>query len=121
MTQEKFDNIEGALEYNFAGKNRKFKLTFKNLSNIETRLNEPVMKIVNGFGAGNIGINNVTVILHEALTGAGGKFTYEAVGNMVLQHGFSSCLTIVSDVLLTSMGLQEASDNPLEQEENQDQ
>ena len=121
MTQEKFDNIEGCLEFDFAGKKRKFKLTFKNLSNIENRLGLPVMKIVNGFGVGDIGINNVTVILHEGLMGAGGKYTYEAVGNMALQHGFSNCLTIVSDILLKSMGLQEASDNPLEQEENQDQ
>ena len=121
MTQEKFDNIEGCLEFDFAGKKRKFKLTFKNLSNIENRLNKPVMQIVNGFGSGDVGINNVTVILHEALMGAGGKYTYEAVGNLALQHGFSNCFGIVSEVLLTSMGLQEASDNPLEQDENQDQ
>tara|TARA_Y100000114_G_C11596140_1_gene248110 strand:- start:221 stop:604 length:384 start_codon:yes stop_codon:yes gene_type:complete len=118
------NNIEGTLRYEFAGKERSFKLTFKNLSNIEDRLGQPVMRIVNGFGTGNIGVGNVSVILHEALLGAGGKYTYEAVGNMCLQHGFSKCLNIVSEVLLISMGLQEQSDNskqqlPLESSENE--
>ena len=117
------NNIEGTLRYEFAGKERSFKLTFKNLSNIEDRLGQPVMRIVNGFGTGNIGVGNVSVILHEALLGAGGKYTYEAVGNMCLQHGFSKCLNIVSEVLLTAMGLKEQADEnqklPLESNENE--
>tara|TARA_R100000231_G_scaffold1695_1_gene2857 strand:+ start:604 stop:987 length:384 start_codon:yes stop_codon:yes gene_type:complete len=118
------NNIEGTLKYEFAGKERSFKLTFINLSNIEDRLGQPIMKIVNGFGTGNVGVGNVSVILHEALTGAGGKYTYEAVGNMCLQHGFGNCLNIVSEILLTSMGLNEQADNnkqqlPLESSENE--
>ena len=117
------ENIEGTLKFEFAGKERPFKLTFRNLSNIEDRLGLPVMKIVNGFGTGNVGVNNVSVILHEALMGAGGKYTYEAVGNMCLQHGFSKCLNIVSEVLLTAMGLKEQADEnqklPLESNENE--
>ena len=117
------NSIEGTLKYEFAGKERSFKLTFKNLSNIEDRLGQPVMKIVNGFGTGNVGVNNVSVILHEALMGAGGKYTYEAVGNMCLQHGFNKCLPIVSEVLLSAMGLNEQAENddkqlPLESSEN---
>ena len=117
------NSIEGTLKYEFAGKERSFKLTFKNLSNIEDRLGQPVMKIVNGFGTGNVGVGNVSVILHEALSGAGGKYTYEAVGNMCLQHGFNKCLPIVSDVLLAAMGLNEQAENddkqlPLESSEN---
>ena len=57
------------------------------------------------------------------LLGAGGKYTYEAVGNMCLQHGFSKCLNIVSEVLLTAMGLKEQADEnqklPLESNENE--
>ena len=117
------ENIEGTLKFEFAGKERPFKLTFRNLSNIEDRLGKPVMKIVNGFGTGDVGVSNVSVILHEALIGAGGKYTYEAVGNMCLQHGFSKCLNIVSEVLLTSMGLKEQDDEnqklPLESNENE--
>ena len=117
------ENIEGTLKFEFAGKERPFKLTFRNLSNIEDRLGLPVMKIVNGFGTGNVGVSNVSVILHEALMGAGGKYPYEAVGNMCLQHGFSKCLNIVSEVLLTAMGLKEQADEnqklPLESNENE--
>ena len=117
------ENIEGTLKFEFAGKERPFKLTFRNLSNIEDRLGKPVMKIVNGFGTGDVGVSNVSVILHEALMGAGGKYTYEAVGNMCLQHGFSKCLNIVSEVLLTAMGLKEQADEnqklPLESNENE--
>ena len=117
------ENIEGTLKFEFAGKERPFKLTFRNLSNIEDRLGKPVMKIVNGFGTGDVGVSNVSVILHEALIGAGGKYTYEAVGNMCLQHGFSKCLNIVSEVLLTAMGLKEQADEnqklPLESNENE--
>ena len=117
------ENIEGTLKFEFAGKERPFKLTFRNLSNIEDRLGLPVMKIVNGFGTGNVGVSNVSVILHEALMGAGGKYTYEAVGNMCLQHGFSKYLNIVSEVLLTAMGLKEQADEnqklPLESNENE--
>ena len=117
------ENIEGTLKFEFAGKERPFKLTFRSLSNIEDRLGKPVMKIVNGFGTGDVGVSNVSVILHEALTGAGGKYTYEAVGNMCLQHGFSKCLNIVSEVLLTAMGLKEQADEnqklPLESNENE--
>ena len=98
-------NIEGTMRIHFAGKERDFKLTFRNLASIEERLQKPVMQIVNGFTAGNIGVSNVSVILHEALLGAGGKYTYEAVGDMVLKHGFSNCLSIVSDILLKSMGV----------------
>ena len=117
------ENIEGTLKFEFAGKERPFKLTFRNLSNIEDRLGKPVMKIVNGFGTGDVGVSNVSVILHEALIGAGGKYTYEAVGNLCLQHGFSKCLNIVSEVLLTAMGLKEQADEnqklPLESNENE--
>ena len=117
------ENIEGTLKFEFAGKERPFKLTFRNLSNIEDRLGKPVMKIVNGFGTGDVGVSNVSVILHEALIGAGGKYTYEAVGNMCLQHGFSKYLNIVSEVLLTAMGLKEQADEnqklPLESNENE--
>ena len=117
------ENIEGTLKFEFAGKERPFKLTFRNLSSIEDRLGKPVMKIVNGFGTGDVGVSNVSVILHEALIGAGGKYTYEAVGNMCLQHGFSKCLNIVSEVLLTAMGLKEQADEnqklPLESNENE--
>lgn len=117
------ENIEGTLKFEFAGKERPFKLTFRNLSNIEDRLGKPVMKIVNGFGTGDVGVSNVSVILHEALTGAGGKYTYEAVGNMCLKHGFANCLNIVSEVLLTAMGLKEQADEnqklPLESNENE--
>ena len=117
------ENIEGTLKFEFAGKERPFKLTFRNLASIEDRLGKPVMKIVNGFGTGDVGVSNVSVILHEALMGAGGKYTYEAVGNMCLQHGFSKCLNIVSEVLLTAMGLKEQADEnqklPLESNENE--
>ena len=117
------ENIEGTLKFEFAGKERPFKLTFRNLASIEDRLGKPVMKIVYGFGSGDVGVSNVSVILHEALTGAGGKYTYEAVGNMCLQHGFSKCLNIVSEVLLTAMGLKEQADEnqklPLESNENE--
>ena len=117
------ENIEGTLKFEFAGKERPFKLTFRNLASIEDRLGKPVMKIVNGFGTGDVGVSNVSVILHEALMGAGGKYTYEAVGNMCLQHGFSKCLNIVSEVLLTAMGSKEQADEnqklPLESNENE--
>ena len=121
MTTSQNENIEGTLKFQFAGKERDFKLTFRNLSNIETRLEKPVMKIVNGFGTGDVGVSNVSVIMHEALLGAGGKYTYEAVGNLCLQHGFANCLGIVSEVLLSSMGLKEASEEklPLESKENE--
>ncbi len=114
-------NIEGTMRIHFAGKERDFKLTFRNLASIEERLQKPVMQIVNGFTAGNIGVSNVSVILHEALLGAGGKYTYEAVGDMVLKHGFSNCLSIVSDILLKSMGLDQENEQklPLESNENE--
>ena len=116
-------NIEGTMRINFAGRERDFKLAFRNLANIEDRLNMPVMQVVNNFTSGNIGVSNVSIILHEALLGAGGKYTYEAVGNMCLQHGFSKCLNIVSEVLLTAMGLKEQADEnqklPLESNENE--
>jgi hypothetical protein len=42
---------------------------------------------------------------------------------MCLQHGFSKCLNIVSEVLLTAMGLKEQADEnqklPLESNENE--
>ena len=115
MTTSQNENIEGTLKFQFAGKERDFKLTFRNLSNIETRLEKPVMKI------GDVGVSNVSVIMDEALLGAGGKYTYEAVGNLCLQHGFANCLGIVSEVLLSSMGLKEASEEklPLESKENE--
>jgi hypothetical protein len=125
MTTSQNENIEGTLKFQFAGKERSFKLTFRSLSNIEDRLQKPVMKIVNGFGTGDVGVSNVSVILHEALLGAGGKYTYEAVGNLCLQHGFSKCLNIVSEVLLSSMGLKEQTEDndnqqlPLESNENE--
>jgi|TARA_Y100000114_G_scaffold95972_1_gene89297 hypothetical protein len=114
-------NIEGTMRINFAGRERDFKLAFRNLANIEDRLNMPVMQVVNNFTSGNIGVSNVSIILHEALLGAGGKYTYEAVGDMVLKHGFTNCLTIVSEILLTSMGLNEQNEQklPLESNENQ--
>ena len=36
------ENIEGTLKFEFAGKERPFKLTFRNLASIEDRLGKPV-------------------------------------------------------------------------------
>jgi len=112
------NNIEGTLEFDFAGKNRKFKLDFKTLLNIENTLNKPIMKVAQEIIAGDIGMFNVTTILHGGLTCAGGKFTLEAVGNMVQQHGLVNSVSIVSDLLTRAMGL-EVQEDPKEPTENE--
>lgn len=114
------NNIEGTLEFDFAGKTRKFKLDFNTLLSIETTLQKPIMKVAQEIISGDIGMFNVATILHGGLTCAGGKFTLEAVGNMVQQHGLINSVAIVSDLLTQSMGL-EVSDDPKEPIENQEE
>jgi|TARA_Y100000310_G_scaffold79082_1_gene75777 hypothetical protein len=114
-------NIEGTYEYDFAGKKRKFKLDFLALSSIETRMGMPMMKIAtNMTNIQNIGVTNLAIILDEGLRCAGGKYTFQAVGDMILKNGFAETIKIISELIPKSMGLEEGTDNPLEEEKNQE-
>ena len=116
MTLEK---IKGTMELEFAGKKRNFKLDFLALSSIESRLNQPLLKIVNGMTSGNIGMTNMAVIIDEALRSAGGKYTYEAVGNLILEHGFTESFEIISKLMAHLMDAKKENDSPLEETKNE--
>ena len=114
-------NIEGTYEYDFAGKKRKFKLDFLALASIETRMQLPMMRIAQDLtNIRNIGVTNLAIILDEGLKCAGGKYTFQAVGDMVLKNGFAETIKIIADLIPKSMGLEEGTDNPLEEEKNQE-
>ena len=114
-------NIEGTYEYDFAGKKRKFKLDFLALSSIEARMQLPMMKIASNLTSiQNVGVTNLAIILDEGLKCAGGKYTYQAVGDMILKNGFAETIKIIADLIPKSMGLEEGPDNPLEETKNQE-
>jgi len=114
-------NIEGTYEYDFAGKKRKFKLDFLALSSIEARMQLPMMTIAQNLtNIKNIGVTNLAIILDEGLKCAGGKYTYQAVGDMILKNGFAETIKIIADLIPKSMGLEEGPDNPLEETKNQE-
>jgi len=114
-------NIEGTYEYDFAGKKRKFKLDFLALSSIEARMQLPMMTIAQNLtNIKNIGVTNLAIILDEGLKCAGGKYTYQAVGDMILKNGFAETIKIIADLIPKSMGLEEDKQNPLEETENQE-
>tara|TARA_B100001123_G_C14928303_1_gene874639 strand:- start:280 stop:642 length:363 start_codon:yes stop_codon:yes gene_type:complete len=117
MTTEQ--KIKGTIELDFAGKKRNFKLDFLALSSIEQRLNQPLLKVVNEMTSGNIGMTNMAIIIDEALRSAGGKYTYEAVGNLILKHGFTNTFEIISKLMAELMGTKKEDPNPLEETENQ--
>ena len=112
------NNIKGELELEFAGKKRKFKLDFMALSAIETRMNTPLMKIATDMSSGNIGMTNMAIILDEALKSGGGKYTYEGVGNLIMQNGFTQSFEIISK-LLTELMDAEQKTIPLEENKNE--
>ena len=113
-------NIKGELELDFAGKKRKFKLDFMALTTIETRLGKPLLQITNDMAAGNIGMTNMAIILDEALKSGGGKYTFEAVGNLIMQNGFTKSFEIVSKLVQDLMDAKETTD-PKEEQKNQEQ
>ena len=117
MTTEQ--KIKRSVELDFAGKKRNFKLDFLALSSIEQRLNQPLLKVVNEMTSGNVGMTNMAIILDEALKSGGGKYTYEAVGNLILKHGFTNTFEIISKLMAELIGTQKEDSNPLEETKNE--
>ena len=68
---------------------------------------------------GNIGMTNMAIILDEALKSGGGKYTFEAVGNLIMQNGFTKSFEIVSKLVQDLMDAKETTD-PKEEEKNQE-
>ena len=63
---------------------------------------------------------NVVIVIHEALKGAGGKFTQPAVGDMVIKDGLIKVAVLCSEILMTIFtGEKKEVDSPLVEGENE--
>ena len=64
----------------------------------------------------------MVIVIHEALQGAGGKFTQPAVGDMVMKTGLMKVAVLCAEILTTIFtGEKTEEDSPLVQGENEQQ
>jgi len=114
------NQYKGEVKGSLGGKERTFRLTFDNIVNIESRSGKSIMDITNNLATNSYSLKDVVIVFHEALTGAGGKFTQPAVGDMVMQTGLIKCSVLCSEILMTIFtGEKENADSPLVQGENE--
>ena len=114
------NQYKGEITGKLGDKERTFRLTFENIVNIESRTGKSILDITNSLGLNNYSLKDVVIVMHEALAGAGGKFTQPAVGDMVLQSGLLKIAILCSEVLMTIFtGDKEEEDSPLVQGENE--
>jgi len=114
------NQYKGEIKGKLGDSERTFRLTFESIVNIETRTGISILDITNSMGNNNYSMKNVVVVMHEALKGAGGKFTQPAVGDMVMKTGLMKVAILCSEILMTVFtGEKTQEDSPLVQGENE--
>jgi hypothetical protein len=116
------NQYKGEVKGKLGDKERTFRLTFDNIVNIENRTGKSILDITNSLGQNNYSLKDVVIVMHEALQGAGGKFTQSAVGDMVMKTGLMKVAILCSEILMTIFtGEKTEEDSPLVQGENEQQ
>tara|TARA_R110002020_G_scaffold34619_1_gene105140 strand:- start:677 stop:1060 length:384 start_codon:yes stop_codon:yes gene_type:complete len=101
-------------------KERIFRLTFESIVSIENRTGKSIMSISMDLGLNKYSMRDMVIVLDEGLKGAGGKFTFSSVGDMVMRTGLLESSKLVAKVLTTIFTgeKKEDSDSPLVPAEN---
>lgn len=108
------NKYKGEIKGKLGDKERVFRLTFDNIVQIESRTGKSVMDIGRSIVVQNFSFKDIIIVLHEALMGAGGKYTQPSVGDMVMQTGLTDSAVIAGDVLGTIFtGEGKEDDSPL--------
>ena len=116
------NQYKGEITGKLGDKERTFRLTFESIVNIESRSGKSILDITNSLGLNNYSLKDVVIVMHEALSGAGGKFTQPAVGDMVMQTGLMKVAVLCAQILTTIFtGNKTEEDSPLVQGENEQQ
>ena len=116
------NQYKGEITGKLGDKERTFRLTFEGIVNIESRTGKSILDITNSMSANNYSMKDIVIIMHEALAGAGGKFTHGAVGDMVMKDGLLKIAVVCSEILMTVFtGEKTEEDSPLVQGENEQQ
>tara|TARA_B100001094_G_C17964451_1_gene687148 strand:- start:365 stop:742 length:378 start_codon:yes stop_codon:yes gene_type:complete len=116
------NQYKGEITGKLGDKERTFRLTFDSIVNIESRTGKSILDITNSLGLNNYSMKDVVIVMHEALTGAGGKFTQSSVGDMVIKTGLMKVAVLCAQILTTIFtGDKAEEDSPLVQGENEQQ
>ena len=116
------NQYKGEITGKLGDKERTFRLTFESIVNIESRTGKSILDITNSLGLNNYSLKDVVIVMHEALQGAGGKFTQPAVGDMVMKTGLMKVAVLCAQILTTIFtGDKAEEDSPLVQGENEQQ
>ena len=116
------NQYKGEITGKLGDKERTFRLTFESIVNIESRTGKSILDITNSLGLNNYSLKDVVIVMHEALAGAGGKFTQPAVGDMVMQTGLMKVAVLCAQIFTTIfIGDKAEEDSPLVQGENEQQ
>jgi len=114
------NQYKGEVKGKLGDKERTFRLTFDSIVNIENRSGKTILDITNNMAQNKYSLQDVTIVMHEGLLGAGGKFTQGAVGDMIIQTGLLKIAILCSTILMTIFtGDKEEEDSPLVQGENE--
>ena len=116
------NQYKGEIKGKLGDKERTFRLTFESIVNIENRTGKSILEITNNMAQNKYSLQDVVIVMHEALQGAGGKFIQSAVGDMVIKTGLLKIAILCSEVLMTIFtGDKAEEDSPLVQGENEQQ
>ena len=114
------NQYKGEITGKLGDKERTFRLTFESIVNIENRTGKSILEITNSMAQNKYSLQDVVIVMHEALQGAGGKFIQSAVGDMVIKTGLLKIAILCSEVLMTIFtGDKAEEDSPLVQGENE--
>ena len=114
------NQYKGEITGKLGDKERTFRLTFEGIVNIENRTGKSILEITNSMAQNKYSLQDVVIVMHEGLQGAGGKFAQSAVGDMVIKTGLLKIAILCSEVLMTIFtGDKEEEDSPLVQGENE--
>ena len=114
------NQYKGEIKGKLGDKERTFRLTFDSIVNIENRTGKSILDITNNMAQNKYSLQDVVIVMHEGLQGAGGKFIQSAVGDMVIQTGLLKIAILCSEVLMTIFtGDKAEEDSPLVQGENE--
>ena len=95
------NKYRGEIKRKLGDKERTFRLTFENIVQIETRTGKSVMDVARSIATQSFHLGDISIILHEGLKGANGKFTHQSVGDMIVETGLTTSAIVAGEVLGT--------------------
>ena len=101
------NQYKGEVKAVLGKKEKTFRLTFESIVNIENNTGKSIIQLTTDMSSAKYTFNDLLIILHEGLKGAGGNIIQKAVGDMIMESGIIKASETAGIVLASAFTAEE--------------